>query len=144
MTPTVPITPELERNLKEAAARNGLTMEEHLERLALPLRQDESGAIRLGTSRVTLDVVLADYKSGLTPEEIVRQLDTLNLADVYAVIAYYHRFREEVEQYLRRREAEAEALRREIEAGQPDRGELKARLASRMAQGNAGDAPPGQ
>jgi uncharacterized protein (DUF433 family) len=96
----------------------------------VPLRVDDSGAIRVGSSRVTLDVLLADYRSGMSPEEIVRQLDTLDLADVYAAIAYYHRHRGEVDQYLRRREAEAEAVRRDIEAGQPDRGELKARLSA--------------
>src|SRR5438128_2239433 len=97
----------------------------------VPLRVDETGTIRVGSSRVTLDVLLADYRSGLSPEEIVRRLDTLDLADVYAAIAYFHRHREEVEQYLRRREPEAEELRRRIEAGQPDRAELEARLLSR-------------
>jgi uncharacterized protein (DUF433 family) len=88
---------------------------------SVPLRVDESGAIRVGSSRVTLDVLLADYRSGQSPEEIVRQLDTLDLADVYAAIAYYHRHRGEVEEYLCRHEVEAETLRREIEASQPNR-----------------------
>ena len=48
----------------------------------VPLRADETGTIRVGSSRVTLDVLLADYLSGLSPEEIARQLDTLDLADV--------------------------------------------------------------
>jgi uncharacterized protein (DUF433 family) len=107
----------------------------------LPLRVDETGTIRVGSSRVTLDVLLADYRSGLSPEEIVRQMDMLDVADVYAAIAYYHRHRGEVEEYLRRREAEAEARRRDIEAGQPNRGELKARLSARMAERNGGNAP---
>jgi uncharacterized protein (DUF433 family) len=106
---------------------------------------DETGTIRVGQSRVTLDVLLADYRSGLSAEEIVRELDTLNLADVYAAIGYYHRHKEEIEQYLRRREAEAEALRREIEASQPHRMELKARLLARLPhQGNDGHAPTAQ
>ncbi len=107
----------------------------------VPLRVDESGTIRVGSSRVTLDVLLADYRSGLSPEEIVRQLDTLDLADVYAAIAYYHRHRREVDEYLSRREADAEALRRDIEARQPDREELKARLSAQMAGRNGGHAP---
>jgi uncharacterized protein (DUF433 family) len=107
----------------------------------VPLRVDETGTIRVGSSRVTLDVLLADYLSGQSPEEIVRQLDTLELADVYAAIGYYHRHRAEVDQYLRRREADAEALRRDIEARQPDREELKARLSGRMAERNGGHAP---
>jgi uncharacterized protein (DUF433 family) len=107
----------------------------------VPLRVDETGTIRVGSSRITLDVLLADYRSGMSPEEIVRQLDTLDLADVFAAIAYYHRHRVEVDQYLGRREAEAEALRRAIEAGQPDRAELRARLSARVAQRNGGHAP---
>jgi len=110
----------------------------------VPLRVDETGTIRVGPSRVTLDVLLADYRSGLSPEEIVRQLDTLDLADVYAAIAYYHRHRDEVEEYLRRREAEAEALRARIEAGQPNRAELKAELSARLAQRDGGHAPTAQ
>jgi uncharacterized protein (DUF433 family) len=97
----------------------------------VPLRVDQTGTIRVGSSRVTLDVLVADYRKGLSPEEIVRQLDSLDLADVYAALGYYHRHRQEVEEYLRRRADEAEALRREIEAAQPERAELKARLASR-------------
>ncbi len=95
----------------------------------VPLRVDNARTIRVGSSRITLDVLLADYRKGLSPEEIVRQLDSLNLADVYAALGYYHRHREEVEEYLRRRADEAESLRREIEAAQPERTELKARMA---------------
>jgi uncharacterized protein (DUF433 family) len=102
---------------------------------AVPLRVDETGTIRVGSSRVTLDVLLADYRNGLSPEDIARELDTLSLADVYGAIAYFLRHRDEVEAYLRQRAAEAEALRRDIEAGQPDRAELKARLLARKNRG---------
>ena len=106
----------------------------------VPLRLDETGTIRVGSSRVTLDVLLADHRSGLSPEDIVRELDTLNLADVYGVIAYYHRHKDEVDEYLRRRKNEAQALRRKIEADQPDRAQLKAKLLTRLAQRNSGEA----
>jgi uncharacterized protein (DUF433 family) len=99
----------------------------------LPLRVDESGSIRVGSSRVTLDVLIADYQNGLSAEEIVRRLDTLNLADVHAAIAYYLRHRDEVEEYLRKRKANADALRAQIEAGQNDRMNLKAKLQERLA-----------
>jgi uncharacterized protein (DUF433 family) len=106
----------------------------------LPLRVDEAGTIRIGTSRVTLDVVLADYLSGMSPETIVSQLDTLSLADVHAAIAYFLRHRLEVEEYLVRRRAEAEELRQKIEADQPNRANLKAELLARMALRNGGHA----
>jgi uncharacterized protein (DUF433 family) len=100
----------------------------------MPLRVDETGTIRVGSTRVSLDVVLADYGSGMSPEEIVAELDTLNLADVYAAIAYYVRHRDEVDEYLRTRQVEAEILRKRAEAQFPDRANLKADLLARLAQ----------
>src|SRR5437763_9820505 len=76
-----------------------------------PLRVDQGGAVRVGSSRVSLDLVVEQYENGMTPEDMVRAYDTLALADVYAVIAYYLRHRDEVRAYLKRREAEAAALR---------------------------------
>jgi hypothetical protein len=55
----------------------------------------------------------------MTPEEMVRAYDTLLLADVHAVIAYYLRHRDEVRAYRKRREEEAQALRAKIEAERP-------------------------
>lgn len=105
-----------------------------------PLRVDETGTIRIGPSRVTLDVLLADYRRGMTPEEIVRQMDALDLADVHFAISYYLRHREEVDEYLRQRRAQADELQRKIEAEQPDRANLKAKLLARRAQRNGGHA----
>lgn len=107
-----------------------------------PLRVDEGGAVRVGKSRVSLDLVVEQYENGMTPEGMVRAYDTLELADVHAVIAYYLRHREEVRAYLMRREAEAAALQAKIEAEHPrvSREEL---LARRNAREKA-DAPTGQ
>lgn len=100
----------------------------------LPLRLDETGSIRIGRSRVTLDVLLADFLSGKSPEQIVDELDTLSLADVYGSIAYYLRYRDEVDAYLQQRKLEADALRRRIEESQPkhpNKAELLERLVKR-------------
>ncbi len=107
-----------------------------------PLRVDEGGAVRVGKSRISLDVVVEQYENGMTPEDMVRAYDTLALADVHAVIAYYLRHRDAVRAYLKRREEEAEALRAKIEAERPriSREEL---LARRSATEKA-DAPTGQ
>src|SRR3979490_1647638 len=98
-----------------------------------PLRTDEGGTIRVGKSRITLDLVVEQYENGMSPENMVRAYDTLNLADVHAVIAYYLRHRDEVRAYLKRREEEAEALRVKIEAERPrvSREELLARRSAR-------------
>jgi uncharacterized protein (DUF433 family) len=108
--------------------------------LPVPLRTDEHGAIRVGASQVLLDVVIREFKNGADPESIVHAYSTLALADVYAVIAYYLRHREEVDAYLRVRRTEAEKLRQEIEATQPDRGEFRAKMLARRAQREQGHA----
>src|ERR1700724_2681118 len=98
-----------------------------------PLRVDEGGAVRVGKSRVSLDLVVEQYENGMTPEGMVRAYDTLELADIHAVIAYYLRHREEVRAYLKQRAEEAEALRAKIEAERPrvTREELLARRSAR-------------
>ncbi len=107
-----------------------------------PLRVDEGGAVRVGKSRISLDLVVEQYENGMTPEDLVRAYDTLALAEVHAVIAYYLRHREAVRAYLKRREEEAEALRAKLEAARPSvsRDEL---LARRRAMEKA-DAPASQ
>src|SRR6267378_1239129 len=107
-----------------------------------PLRVDEGGAIRVGKSRMSLDLVVEQYENGMTPEDMVRAYDTLVLADVHAVIAYYLRHRDEVRAYLKRREDEAAALRAKIETERPrvTREELLARRGAREKD----HAPTGQ
>ena len=108
----------------------------------LPLRMDEGGAVRVGKSRISLDLVVQQYENGITPEDMVRAYDTLVLADVYSVIAYYLWHRDEVRAYLKRRAEEAEALRAKIEAECPRvaREDLLARRSAREKD----HAPTGQ
>ena len=98
-----------------------------------PLREDAEGALRVGNSRVSLDLVVEQYESGMTPEEMVRAYDTLVLSDVYAAIAYYLRHRDEVSAYLKQRAEQAESLRETLEAENPriSREELLARRSVR-------------
>ena len=49
----------------------------------VPLRVDDSGAIRVGQSPITLDVLLQYWRLGMTPEEIARGLDSLTPANVH-------------------------------------------------------------
>ena len=56
-----------------------------------PLREVEGGAVRIGKTRISLDLVVEEYYNGMTPEDMVSAYDTLVLANVYAVIAYYLR-----------------------------------------------------
>lgn len=101
----------------------------------VPLRAEESGAVRVGQTRVLLELVIGAHKEGLSPEEIVEHYTTLSLADVYAVVAYYLRHRDEVEEYLRERERKGEEQRRLWEAHSDPSG-TRAKLLARRAQRN--------
>ena len=105
-----------------------------------PLRTDPGGVVRVGSSRVSLDLVVEQYENGMTPEDMVRAYDTLALADVHAVIAYYLRHRADVQAYLTGRRQEAEELRAKVEAERPRvlRAELLARQAGEAARAPAG------
>jgi uncharacterized protein (DUF433 family) len=98
-----------------------------------PLRVDEGGVVRVGQTRISLDLIVEQYEYGMTPEDMVRAYDTLVLADAHAVIAYYLRHRDVVQAYLKRRAAEAHALSSKIEAERPrvTREELLARRGAR-------------
>lgn len=93
-----------------------------------PLHADDHGAIRVGNSRVLLELVIRAFQDGAVPETIVQRYSTLTLPEVYAVIAYYLRHTPEVESYLAHRERKAEEIRRRIESQQRDLTEIRARL----------------
>ena len=93
-----------------------------------PLRADETGTVRVGHTQVLLDLVIQAFRDGSTPEQIVQSFDSLSLADVYAVIGYYLRHRDEVDSYLAEREQQAEEMRRDIETSQGDLPDIRTRL----------------
>lgn len=80
-----------------------------------PLISDADGVVRVGSSRVTLDTVVAAFREGMTPEGIVEQYPSLELAEVYSVIGYVLSHADEVETYLHDRQHIAAAVRRENE-----------------------------
>jgi uncharacterized protein (DUF433 family) len=99
---------------------------------APPLRQDASGALRVGHSRVLLELVVRAFQDGATPEAIAQRYPAATLADIYAVIAYYLRHREEIEAYLIEREQRAQEVRRRIEDHQGNLTDLRDRLLARQ------------
>ena len=56
---------------------------------APPLSEDATGALRVGNSRVLLEIVVRAFQDRATPETIVQRYSTLALPDVYAVLANY-------------------------------------------------------
>jgi len=104
-----------------------------IESQPVPLRTDETGSLRIGRTRVTLDILIATYRSGYTAEEIVEQLPTLELSEVHCVLGYYLRHRKDLDAYLDERERSAAALRQTIEASGSGR-TLRQRVLARRAR----------
>ena len=102
---------------------------------APPLRQDASGALRVGSSRVLVELVVRAFQDGATPEAIAQRYPTATLADMYAVLAYYLRHRQEVDAYLAAREQRAQEVRQRIESQQGDLADLRRRILARQRSG---------
>lgn len=103
--------------------------------MTVPLTTTEFGTIRVGNSRVSLDSVVYHYEQGATAERIAESFPSLDLAEIYAVIAYYLANRESVQEYMRRQEAEADALQKQIESDpkqQKATNQLRERIRARQ------------
>jgi uncharacterized protein (DUF433 family) len=102
-----------------------------LERETPPLYEDETGAIRVGKTKVLLETVIRAFQDGASAESIVGRYSTLSLSDVYSTIAYYLRHQDTVEAYLNQREELAESVRQRLSIIQPDLSSIRSRLISR-------------
>ena len=103
-----------------------------LERETPPLREDRTGAIRVGNSRVLLETVIRAFQDGASPESIVDRYSTLCLSDVYSTIGYYLRHQNAVEAYLSQREQMAESVQQRLSSIQPDLSLIRSRLLSQQ------------
>jgi uncharacterized protein (DUF433 family) len=99
-----------------------------------PIRTDADGVARVGGTRVRLETVVNAFNGGSGAEEIVLQYPSLDLTDVYAVIAYYLWHRADIDAYVRLREAAAAEVRRETEARFPPDGVRERLLARRQTK----------
>ena len=95
---------------------------------APPLRVDDTGTIRVGGTRVTLDTIVQAYHDGATAEQIVQDFDSVRLEHAYAAISYYLAHRAEVDEYLAVRNRQAAQLREQIEKAQSSLPDIRARL----------------
>jgi len=112
----------------------------------VPLTQDGSGTFRVTGTRIPLERVIECHNDGLSPEGIVEAFDSLRVSDVYLILGYYLDHKEEVQEYLRQQEEQAEAIERLITASQAPRPGLRDELLARKAlqRGNSNDAESGQ
>ncbi len=96
----------------------------------VPLRTDDHGVVRVAETRVTLDTIVAAFQQGNSPEVIHDQYPAVSLPDVYAVVGYYLRYREQVDAYLAQRSVDRESVRRDNESRFPTE-EIRQRILKR-------------
>jgi hypothetical protein len=101
-----------------------------------PLQANEDDVMLVGKTRVTLDTVVSVFNQGATAEEIVYRYPSLNLADVYATIAFYLNHQSEVEAYLQQRRQQAQEIRAMNQARFDPQG-LRDRLLARKTEQEA-------
>jgi uncharacterized protein (DUF433 family) len=102
--------------------------------VVVPLCRDSSGALRIGTTRVLLELVVRAYEAGATPEDIVQAYDTLQLQDVYAVLAWCLNNETAVEEYLSERDASAGVVEHQLQSLRPFRKDLLRSLTERATR----------
>jgi hypothetical protein len=112
--------------------------------VTVPLREEPPGIFRVGKSRVLLELVLRAFKTGATPEAIAQSYDTLELADVHAVVTRYLAAPAPFEDYLRQCDEAAAETRRKIEQAQGPQGNLRALLLARAKAKEEERAQAGQ
>src|SRR5438552_18721570 len=76
-------------------------------------------AYRIAGTRISLDSIIYDFLTGLSPESIVDNFDGLTLEQVYGAITYYLAHRAEVDAYLQSNRAKFESLRLQARAAHP-------------------------
>ncbi len=108
-----------------------------LEPVTVPLRRDASGALRIADTRVLLELVVRAFRAGATPEEIVQAYDTLQLPDIYAVLAWCLNNESDVADYMADRELQASAVQKELEVLRPGRINILKHLKDRAAGAGA-------
>lgn len=96
------------------------------------LSADEHGVIRVGGTRIGLEILVHAFQSGRSPEDIQHSYRSLTLADIYSVFTYYLRHTADVDAYVAEREREGAQVRAAIEAWCPPDG-LRERLLARRA-----------
>ena len=82
----------------------------------VPLTQQENGVLYVAETRVPLDSLLVAFLHGETPEEIAMAFPSLDLPDVYLVLAHYLKHRSDYDAYLAARSAAVGSLRHTIES----------------------------
>jgi uncharacterized protein (DUF433 family) len=101
----------------------------------VPLHWAEEGrVIRVIGTRISLDLIVHEYRNGKSAEQIAEEYVTLKLADVHKVIGYYLAHRAEVDAYVDEGDREADEMQRKIESDPEHQAWVRRVLARRADQ----------
>jgi uncharacterized protein (DUF433 family) len=78
--------------------------------------QTADGGWRIVGSRVSLDSVVYAYWDGRSPETIAEEFPTLSLEQIHGALAFYLRYRAEIDRYLESQDERWRQLQQESEA----------------------------
>ena len=82
--------------------------------------EPRDGGYYVAGTRISLDSVVYAFNRGESPEQILEGYSLLgSLSRVYGAIAFYLANRDEIDQYMRRGEAEFDARRERLRAENP-------------------------
>lgn len=101
----------------------------------VPLEIWEDGTIRVGGTRLLIDMIVEAHNDGRCPEDIYESFPSkyYTVADIYSVIAYYLSHKAAIDKHLAEKERKAEAIRRKYE-GTSEHQAFRAELRRRKAE----------
>ncbi|PPJ64069.1 DUF433 domain-containing protein [Cuspidothrix issatschenkoi] len=75
------------------------------------------GRLRIADTRITVQYIVNEIKSGMTPEEIIEDKPYLTIAGIYTALAYYYANKESLDIEFARYQEECQQLELEYKAG---------------------------
>lgn len=101
----------------------------------VPIEWWDDGTIRVGGTRLLIDMIVDAHNRGECPEAIYESFPSkyYTVADIYAVIAYYLSHKFAIDKHLADGEKKAEAVRRKYE-NTPEHKAWRAELRRRKAE----------
>jgi uncharacterized protein (DUF433 family) len=97
----------------------------------VPLTELDDGTIVITGTPIALEIIVARHNAGDTPDEIKKGFPSLDLSDIYFVIAYYLSHRDEVDAYVQRQQERSQRVRQWLESDESYRAQM-ADLRERM------------
>lgn len=74
--------------------------------------EERNGGYYVAGTRVSLDSIVECFNEGLSPETILSEFETLNLAQVYGAIAFYLEQKPAIDAYRTRQQQRFDRVRR--------------------------------